>query len=98
MGKYPPESLEPENLAECIDDLGKKISQLENTLINDEQVSVYAILERLDRVEKQLKVVSELHLRAIEENTWAIGKIIEIHKPGRFTRWLGKIKFLGEIL
>jgi hypothetical protein len=92
VSKYPPEALEPENLAECIDDHGKKISELENLVINDEHVGIWGLSVRIDELEKHLKVVAEIHLRSIEENTEQIGMIIRLlEKPRKLSTWLAKM-------
>lgn len=91
MSKYPPEALEPENLAECIDDHGKKISNLEDLVINDEHVGVFGLSSRIDDLEKQLGAVTELHLRALEEHTSQIGTLIKmLNKPGKLSEWLAR--------
>jgi hypothetical protein len=92
MSKYPPEALEPENLAECIDDHGKKIDNLESLVINDEHVGVFGLSVRIDNLEKQLKAVTELHLCALEEHTAQIGILIRmLNKPGKLSEWLARI-------
>jgi hypothetical protein len=89
MNKYPPEALEPENLAECIDDHGRKISELEDVVINDEHVGIYALSVRIDVLERRLRVVTELHLRQLEEHTAQIGMLLKLlKKPGKLSTWL----------
>jgi hypothetical protein len=83
MSKYPPEALEPENLAECIDDHGRKITDLEIRLANLE-------FGKVAELEAMIKAVAELHFVALEENTAQIGKIIEMLKPGKLSQWLAR--------
>jgi hypothetical protein len=91
MSKYSPEALEPENLAGCIDAHGKKIDNLESLVINDDHVGVFGLSSRIDNLEKQLEAVTELHLRALEENTEQIGILIKMsRKPGKLSEWLAR--------
>jgi hypothetical protein len=85
MSKYPPEALEPENLASVIDGHGKMITNLENSLAELE-------FEKVAGLEAQLKAVAELHLRLLEENTAQIGIITEhLNRRWKLSEWLAKL-------
>jgi hypothetical protein len=91
MSKYPKEALEPENLAECIDDHGRKISDLENLVINDDHFGIFGLSVRIDELEKQLKAVAEIHLSRLEEHTEQMGMVIELIKQrGKLSGWLAR--------
>jgi hypothetical protein len=91
VSKYPPEALEPENLAECIDDHGKKIRQLQDFIYNDLDFSTLVLKTRIDTLERQLKAVTELHLSRLEEHTEQVGIIIKmLKKPGKLSDWLAR--------